>query len=57
MQQVMGSAMSNFSEQIAAELQTQLGAAMEQAMGQISTNLQSQMTERFSSRAARWKAR
>ena len=49
MQQVMGSAMSNFSEQIAAELQTQLGAAMEQAMGQISTNLQSQMTERFSS--------
>ena len=49
MQQVMGSVMANFSEQIAAELQTQLGAAMEQAMGQISTNLQSQMTERFSS--------
>ena len=49
MQQVMGSTMANFSEQIAAELQTQLGAAMEQAMGQISTNLQSQMTERFSS--------
>ena len=49
MQQVMGSVMANFSEQIAAELQAQLGAAMEQAMGQISTNLQSQMTERFSS--------
>ena len=49
MQQVMGSVMSNFSEQIAAELQAQLGTAMEQAMGQISTNLQSQMTERFSS--------
>ena len=49
MQQVMGSMMENFSEQIAAELQTQLGAAIEQAMGQISTNLQSQMTERFSS--------
>ena len=49
MQQVMGSVMANFSEQIAAELQAQLGTAMEQAMGQISTNLQSQMTERFSS--------
>ena len=49
MQQVMGSMMENFSEQIAAGLQAQLGAAMEQAMGQISTNLQSQMTERFSS--------
>jgi len=48
-QQVMGSMMKNFSEQIAAGLQAQLGAAMEQAMGQISTNLQSQMTERFSS--------
>ena len=49
MQQVMGSVMANFSEQIAAGLQAQLGTAMEQAMGQISTNLQSQMTERFSS--------
>ena len=49
MQQVMGSMMANFSEQIAAKLQAQLGTAMEQAMGQISTNLQSQMTERFSS--------
>ena len=49
LQQVMGSVMANFSEQIAAELQAQLGTAMEQAMGQISTNLQSQMTERFSS--------
>lgn len=58
MQQVMGSAMADFSEQIAAELQAQLGAAMEQAMGQISTNLQSQMTPSASPLlAARWKAR